>query len=174
LKYVELKLLCELLRNSRTSDRELARLIGVSQPTVTRTRVKLEKEGVIEYGGVPNLGKLGFEILALTFAKEKSEGYHDTNVPNAKRFINDHPNLIFVSTGRGSISDHIVVSVHKNYSDYARCMHEIKEGWAKNMTITDSFIISLITDNVLRTITFKYLADCLESEIQEKRPKQMP
>jgi len=169
LKYIELKLLCQLLRNSRTSDRELARLIGVSQPTITRTRSKLEQQGVIEYGGVPNLGKLGFEILAFTFAKEKSESERDVKVPNNKNFINNHPNLIFVSTGRSSFSDNIAVSVHKNYSDYARYMQEIRESWARNMTISDSFIISLTTDNILRTITFRYLADCLEKEIPSNK-----
>ena len=109
--------------------------------------------------------KLGFEILALTFAKEKLERQNNNMLPNAKTFVYDHPNLIFVSSGRGSISDHVVASVHRNYSDYVKYMQEIKAGWAKNMTITDSFIISLITDNILRPITFKYLADCLEKEI---------
>jgi DNA-binding Lrp family transcriptional regulator len=45
MKEVVLKLLAELLNDSRKSDRELAKAIGVSQPTVTRTRLKLEKEG---------------------------------------------------------------------------------------------------------------------------------
>jgi DNA-binding Lrp family transcriptional regulator len=70
-KSVELKLLCELIKNSRKSDRKLAKLVGVSQPTVTRTRTRLEKEGLIEYSGVPNLRKIGFEIIAITFANWK-------------------------------------------------------------------------------------------------------
>jgi len=51
-----MKLLSELIKGSSRSDRELARVIGTSQPTVTRARAKLEKEGFIEeYTIIPNL-----------------------------------------------------------------------------------------------------------------------
>jgi DNA-binding Lrp family transcriptional regulator len=168
MKYVELKLLCELLKNSRKSDRELAKRIGVSQPTITRTRSKLEKEGVIDYSGVPNLKKLDFEMMALTFANWRFERYPDTKASKAKNFISTHPNIIFVATGKGLSSDRVAVSVHKNYSDYAKYIQEVKAEWADYMAITGSFIISLTTDSILRPITFRYLADCLEKEIPEK------
>ena len=45
MKDVELKLISELMKNSRRSDRELAKTIGVSQPTVSRLIRKLEKNG---------------------------------------------------------------------------------------------------------------------------------
>mgnify|MGYP006271117405 CR=1 FL=1 len=48
LKDVELRIVAELMKNSRRSDRELAKVVGVSQPTVTRTRSRLEKEGIIK------------------------------------------------------------------------------------------------------------------------------
>jgi DNA-binding Lrp family transcriptional regulator len=41
MKELEGKWLSELLKNSRRSDRELAKAIGVSQPTTTRLRTKL-------------------------------------------------------------------------------------------------------------------------------------
>jgi DNA-binding Lrp family transcriptional regulator len=70
LKEIERKLLSELLKNSRRSDRELAKAIGVSQPTTTRLRTKLEKEGYIkEYTIIPNFSKIGYTIMALNFIK---------------------------------------------------------------------------------------------------------
>jgi DNA-binding Lrp family transcriptional regulator len=164
LKDVELKLLSELIKNSRKSDRELAKSIGVSQPTASRIRTRLEKEGVIEYSGVPDLGKLGFEIIAITFGNWKHERYPDTKAPEAQDFIEKHPNIIFVSTGRGLGSDRVAVSVHKSYSDYTEYMQEVKADWAEFMTITGSFLISLGTDNVLRPISFRYLADFFGKE----------
>ncbi len=77
LKDVMLKLLFEIMRNSRRSDRELARVLHISQPTVTRTRTRLEKEGMIEYSGVPNLAKLGYEIIAVIFGKRNHQKYPD-------------------------------------------------------------------------------------------------
>jgi DNA-binding Lrp family transcriptional regulator len=70
LKDLELRLISELMKNSRRSDRELARAIGASQPTVSRLIAKLEKMGVIkEYTMISNFSKLGFELLAVTLVK---------------------------------------------------------------------------------------------------------
>jgi len=41
------KILHELIKNSSRSDHEIAKVIGVSQPTVTRLRNQLEKEGTV-------------------------------------------------------------------------------------------------------------------------------
>jgi DNA-binding Lrp family transcriptional regulator len=61
LKENELKILFELIKNARRSDRELAKAIRVSQPTVTRTRTKLEKMGLVkEYTIIPDLRKMGY------------------------------------------------------------------------------------------------------------------
>jgi DNA-binding Lrp family transcriptional regulator len=167
LRDVELKLICELVKNSRRSDRDLARTIGVSQPTVTRIRTRLEKEGLIEYSGVPDLKRLGFEIVAVFFARWKHPQYPDTKVEKAREFIGKHPNIIFVSTGRGLGYDRVGISVHKSYSEYAEYMNEVKTGWGEFMTISDSFLISLNSDNMLRRLSFKYLVDCLKKETSE-------
>ena len=60
------QILHELINNSNRSDHELAETIGVSQPTVTRLRNQLEKEGTIqEYTIIPNLTKMGYSIMAI-------------------------------------------------------------------------------------------------------------
>lgn len=66
-------MIAELMKNSRRSDRELAKAIGVSQPTITRLIKKLEKEGYIkEYTMIPDFRKLGYELMALIFIKLKN------------------------------------------------------------------------------------------------------
>jgi len=168
LKETEIKLICELIRNSRKSDRELAKAIGVSQPTVSRIRTRLEREGVIEYTGTANLRKLGFEIIAITFGNKKREQSPDGKVTKDKDVTAKNPNMIFVSTGMGLSSDMVAVSVHKTYSDYAEYMQEIRAEWAESITLTGSFLIALNSDNVLRPLSMRYIADCLESEIGAK------
>lgn len=52
LKPIDYKLLFELMKDSHRSDRQLAKALGVSQPTVTRRRAMLEKnyiEGIHNY-----------------------------------------------------------------------------------------------------------------------------
>jgi len=168
LKEIEIKLVCELIRNSRKSDRELAKIIGVSQPTVSRIRTRLEKEGVIEYTGSADLRKLGFEIIAITFGNKKREQRPETKVTKVKGLTAKNPNMIFVSTGMGLGSDVVAVSVHKNYSDYAEYLQEIRAEWGESMTLTGSFLIALDSDNVLRPLSLRYIADCLEREIRVK------
>jgi DNA-binding Lrp family transcriptional regulator len=71
-KDLELRLISELMKNCKRSDRALAKSLGVSQPTVTRTLHRLEKEGYIrEYAAIPDLSKLGYELMGFTFVKMK-------------------------------------------------------------------------------------------------------
>ena len=66
-----LKLLFALIKNSKRSDRDLAKTLGFSQLTVTRLRQTLEKEAVKQYTLIPNLPYLDFDIIAFTFSCTK-------------------------------------------------------------------------------------------------------
>ncbi len=162
LKKVDYRILAELIKNSRLSDRQLAKNLGVSQPTVTRRRTMLEKERLVEYTAIPDLRKLGFEILAFNFANWKQEASSEENIQEAKAFISKHPSVMFVSTGRGLGADRVSVSAHRNYADYHRYIQELKEHWGANIERVDSFIVSLQNDNILRNLSFKYLAEILK------------
>jgi len=96
------KLLRELLKNSKQSDRELAKILKVSQPTITRTRHKLEKSGLIkDYTIVPDFKKMGFQLLAINLAKIRPEVLSSGVIEKAREFIERFPNTIFASTGEG-------------------------------------------------------------------------
>jgi DNA-binding Lrp family transcriptional regulator len=72
LKPLDYRLISELIKNSRRSDRELAKALHVSQPTVTRRRALIEKELIDGYTTIPKWEKLGYELFAITFVKIKS------------------------------------------------------------------------------------------------------
>jgi len=169
LKDIEVKLVCMLMRNCRKSDRELAKLVGVSQPTVSRIRTRLEKEGVIRYTGAADLRKLGYDIIAITFGNWKHPEYPDIKELKTKDFLTKHPNIIFASTGRGPNSDRVSISVHKTYSDYSAFIRELRSDWGEHWALTESFLLSLKSDNVIRPLSLAYLAECLEKERSEKR-----
>src|SRR4030043_777946 len=70
LKEIELGVIAELMKNSRRSDRELAKALHTSQPTVSRTIKRLEKMGIIkEYTMIPDFSKLGYKIMGITQMK---------------------------------------------------------------------------------------------------------
>ena len=163
LKDIELKLISELMKNSRRSDRELAKAIGISQPTVSRVRMRLEKEGLIDYSAVPDLAKLGFEIVAVTLGKRNYQKHPDVNLQKAKDFAERHPNIIFGASGNGLGYDRISVSIHRNYSDYSKFIQEIQNEWAGIMDV-DSFIISLKSKEIVQPLSLKHFADHLKNE----------
>lgn len=49
LKDVDYKIISELMKDSRISDRKLAKAVGVSQPTVSRKRALLQKEELLDF-----------------------------------------------------------------------------------------------------------------------------
>jgi DNA-binding Lrp family transcriptional regulator len=165
LRPIDYKILFELIKNSRLSDRKLSEVLHVSQPTITRRRALLEKERLIEYTATPDLSKLGFEILAFTFARWKYDKYAEERVQETKAFLAKHPNMLFVSTGSGMNWDRLCISVHKSYSDYAKFMQELRAYWEEYLDRPVSFIVSLQSDMILRNLSFKYLADVMEKEL---------
>jgi DNA-binding Lrp family transcriptional regulator len=101
-KNLRQKLLRELLKNSKRSDRELAKILKVSQPTITRTRHKLEKDGTIrDYTITPDFRKMGLELLAINFAKIRPEILSSEVSARASEFVAKFPTTIFASAGQG-------------------------------------------------------------------------
>jgi DNA-binding Lrp family transcriptional regulator len=166
LKDVELKLVIELLKNSHRSDRELARAIGVSQPTLSRTRVKLEKLGMIrEYTIIPDYLQLGLTLMSITFTKMKGPLSQEILGDLKKRAGNtmrEHPSaLILGNTGMGCNADYVAIAFHKDYTEYSGFMRDIREYPCVNIDETRSFVIDLLDKNQLQPLSFHHLAGYL-------------
>ncbi len=163
LKPIDYAILSALMKNSKISDRQLAKQIGVSQPTVTRRRARLEKERLLDYTAIPDFANLGFEILAFTFATSKKPGTSEKQVPKAKSFFDKRDEVIFVSTGSGGERDRMNISLHRSYSDYVKFMRALENEWSDSMENRTSFIVSLKSDTIIRNLTFKHLGDYIKT-----------
>lgn len=158
-----LKLLKALLENSKRSDRELAKVVKASQPTVTRNR-KLLSKYIRSYTIVPEFGKIGYEILSFTFAKARTYDLKtvDMRLPAVKDWFMNQHNVLFVSDGEGLGKDFAVVSIHKDYSRYANFMRECNLNFADIMSDFQSFVVSLKTGLTMKPFDLVYLADDVE------------
>ncbi|MCK4478588.1 Lrp/AsnC family transcriptional regulator [Candidatus Bathyarchaeota archaeon] len=159
-----LRLLKEMPRNSKRSDREIARILGVSQPTITRTRAQLEKGYIKTYTVIPDFEKLGYQILAFTFIKIKSYPSADEAekiVQHAAEWTNEHQNIIFAADGEGCGKDIIMVSFHKNYSRYSDFMRTFALNWGNIVSDFESFLVSIKSGYKMKPFDLKYLADDL-------------
>ena len=164
MKEIELKLVSELMKNSRRSDRQLARAIGTSQPTVSRMISRLEKEGVVkEYTIIPDFQKLGYTLAAITLGRvkdefRKPEVLDDIRREFIKNFNETALEVILDERGRGMEYDGIIVSFHRTYSEYADFKRWMKQMPFIDASKLDSFLIDLNDKVHHRYLTFSYLA----------------
>jgi DNA-binding Lrp family transcriptional regulator len=184
MKETELRLISELMMNSRRSDRDLAKAIGVSQPTVSRWIKRMEKEGIIrEYAMVPDFRKLGYKIMAVIFLKlgqnDKPLSLEELKEMHrkARQLEKDNPrNFLLVNNGIGLKHQMIVISFFHDYSEYVSYLRMVKE--ESNDALSpfikpediDSFLVNLEDETHYQPLTFSRLAKNLAR--QTSKPKR--
>jgi len=158
---LEKRVLSELLKNAKNSDRNIARTLQVSQATITRVRRKLENEGYIKkYTVIPSFEKLGCEIVAFTFVKMNPRVY-SKNIEEIRNYAKQWPNAIYVSRGEGMGMTGIIISLHKNYTDYLQKLNIFRRDWGQYVEDIQSFITS-VSEGIIKEFNLEYIAECLK------------
>jgi DNA-binding Lrp family transcriptional regulator len=163
MKDVELRLLSELMKNSRRSDREIAKAIGVSQPTISRLIKKLEKEGKIkEYTMIPDFGQLGYNLMAVVFF-----GKQDTMTKEERLVLrgaalelekkNPHATMMVVS-GMGLNKGRMLIIFYRDYSSYSEDLKVIRNLPHSDPGEIESFLVDLNDERNFRTLSLKEVA----------------
>jgi DNA-binding Lrp family transcriptional regulator len=162
-----LNVFLELIKNSKKSDRDIAKKLKISQPTVTRIRKKLENLGYIsEYTVIPNFPKLGFEIAAFIFFNV--ERYNNTEDKKLKlrshEWINKHPNIIFAADGDGIHGKNsMLVTLHRNFTEYNNFVNEFKKMWGSNIKELETFLVSLASQTP-KHISFRSIENLVKPD----------
>jgi DNA-binding Lrp family transcriptional regulator len=153
----------ELVKNSRRSDRQLAKAIGTSQPTVTRRRAFLEKELIDGYTAIPRWHKLGYELFAITLVKIKQtvaskKRYAEMREKGLEWLMSQHQ-IVMAGACRGMGVDSFMMSFHKSYSDYDEFMRNYRLELAETMDDVQSILVNLSGKELLKPLNLKYLAE---------------
>jgi DNA-binding Lrp family transcriptional regulator len=158
-----MELLHELIKNSKRSDRNLARILGLSQPTITRMRRKLESTGFIrEYTVIPDFVKLGYELVAFTFMNiiryDAESGDPFTELAEkAHKWAVENPRIILGAAGDGLNGKNcMMISIHKDFTDYYRFISEFRGKWSSYMRDIETFIVSFKA-TMIKPVSFRYL-----------------
>lgn len=163
LKPIDYKILFELMKNAKISDRQLAKILGISQPTVSRKRAFLEKELIDGYTAIPKWEKIGYEIFAITLFKTKSAvGTKERYLVARKRgesYLMSQPSIIMSGACQGMGMDSFTFSFHKSYSDYDEWLRELKLECGDLLDDTQSVLINLCGTGLLKPLRLKYLAE---------------
>jgi len=176
LKDVGLKLICELMKNSRRSDRELARAVGVSQPTISRTMRKLEKEGYIkEYTIIPDFRKLGFEMMVVSLNQMNPKVTPDKmNQARMKIRENEKKNrspMLMAMKGMGPKADRVLLSLSEDYSAYSSFVDSFRQYPLVDVQNSNSFLIDLGDNTHFMPFTLSSLARYLEEKLENQKSR---
>jgi DNA-binding Lrp family transcriptional regulator len=163
LKPIDYKLLSELMKDSHRSDRQLAKALGVSQPTVTRRRAMLEENSIEGYTVIPKFGHIGFEIASFTFLKsklkQKTGEEKDKALKELKDWYMKQPNVVLVLDGNGMGWDAVCVSLHKSYSDFAEFIRAHDSELSDWVVESQTFHADLKAGLVIKPFSLKYLTE---------------
>jgi DNA-binding Lrp family transcriptional regulator len=168
LKNIEIKLIAELLKNSRRSDRELAKAIGSSQPTVSRAIKRLEKEGIIkEYTIIPDFRRLGYQIMGVTFIRapgidKKEDSATLRKAVDEVEKKNPYASLMAVN-GIGNGKDVMFITLYRSYARYSEAMRLTRSLPYVDTKDIESFLVDLNDENNYRILTLKQVARNIQS-----------
>lgn len=131
-KDIELRLISELMKNSQRSDRALSKVLGISQPTVSRMKQKLERKGIIrEYTIIPDFSKLGYQLAAITLVKRKEAPSKEELIEMRKKATElekENRNAVLMAvSGMGFGKDVLFMNFYEDYSAYAKAMSLLGE-----------------------------------------------
>ena len=161
LKPIDYKILFELMKDSHRSDRQLAKSLGVSQPTVTRRRAMLEENFIEGYTVIPKFGQIGFEIAAFTFIKSKLKCETGEKKAEALKKLRDwyikQPNVVLSVDGRGMGWDAICVSLHENFAGFAEFIRAHDSELSDWVIESQTFHADLKGGIVIKPFHLKYL-----------------
>ncbi len=163
LKSLDYKILFELMKNAKRSDREIAKKLGVSQATVSRRRAILESEVIDGYTAIPKWDKLGYGILAVILVKAglkfASEKERKDALDRSMRWLAKQPNVIMGSTCRGMGMTGIMICLHKNYAEFDQFMNTHRKELGDMFEDVQAIIVNLTGKAVYRPLHLKYLAE---------------
>jgi len=177
LRDIEIDVLAELMKNSRKSDRELAKALGISQPTVTRMRTKLEKSGVIkEYTLIPDFKQLGYQIMAVVFMgkQEPQDRKYRIELRKAATELEaktPQASLTIVD-GMGLGKGRMLIFLYKDYASYMEGLKTIRSLAHVDAEDMETFLVDLNDESLFRILTLKEIARHLQTFGKSSEPEK--
>jgi DNA-binding Lrp family transcriptional regulator len=152
------QILNELIKNSNRSDHQLSKVIGISQPTVTRLRNQLEKEQYIqEYTVIPDLTKMEYNLMAIFCIKYKAH-LKDKVKDMANDVALKHSSTVFASRAQGMGKNAISILLFKDYAEYSKYVANIGSNWGDMVEDWSTMLVDL-KGPILKPFSLKYLVE---------------
>ena len=154
----EKNVFCMIVSYPEMSDNAIGSEIGVSRHTVSRIRRKFYDNNLIRKIILPNLKKLGFEILAFYHIRFDPSNPPDMDHDDSAMLMSD--STIFFACRR---FESVMLSIYENYDDYKSDMMNIMQILKQNRWISKDPVILTYSLN-----TLIYIKDFIFAPITHK------
>jgi DNA-binding Lrp family transcriptional regulator len=165
---LDYSILFELMKNSKISDRQMAKKLGVSQPTVTRRRARLEQTFIEEYTIIPKWKKIGYQILAVILVKTPlkmgSTKQMADSIKNSMKWLKEQPNVIFGGECRGMGMTGIMFTLHKDYGALDEFLRNHRQQLGPLLEQVEVIVVNLAGKGIYRPLSLRNLAEGYETE----------
>jgi DNA-binding Lrp family transcriptional regulator len=159
-------LVCELLKDSSKSDRDLAKILKISQPTVSRLKKEIVQDGIIKnFTIIPDFFEIGYRIKAFTFVKIKhkfaSENEKKKEFEKTRAWMLAKPNVIYCDYCRGMGMDGFMISYHKSYNEFNEFLNDHNSAQGDMIEDVQNILINISKEQAIKPLNLKYLANDL-------------
>ncbi len=169
---MDLRILFALMKLGCRSDRVIAKNLGISNSTISRRKRKIEHEGYIkEYTLIPDLHKIGIELIIFSFAKT-TEVITQKQAEEVKELSQRHPEILGILQEQDAWGvNWVVISAHKSYDDYLELAKKSKEEFPSHPSIDMSSFIFHTSTKFPTPFSLRNLESIL---LQPKKPLHPP
>ena len=120
----------------------------------------LVKDGVIkEFTVIPDFVTLGYEIMAISCVNKKQVITEPTE--KMMKWMKNYPNIVFVAKSEGMGKNGLMISLHKNYTEYAKFVTENLQYWGDELEDYGSMLVSL-KGLIVKPFSLAYLAEIVK------------
>jgi DNA-binding MarR family transcriptional regulator len=110
-----------LNQNPELSDHAIAKKTSLSSTTINTINKRLTEKRLIKKLIIPNLEKLGFELMACTHLKFIPSSTVLERIRFDQHIKHNLPNIFIISNN----TNEIIITIHKSFSDYQKINEEI-------------------------------------------------
>jgi DNA-binding MarR family transcriptional regulator len=147
---------CMLISYPELSDSDVGRELGVSRHTISRLRRKFEEKNLMKKIMLPNLGKIGFEIVAFYHILFDPRNPPNMEDDDASTLISN--STVFFASRR---FEAVLISIYKDYDDYKSDMMKKMQILKENQWIAEDPIVrtyGLTTMSFIKDFKFAPIA----------------
>jgi len=141
-----------LVKYPQATDKYVGKKLHLSRHTVSRVRRQFEEQGYIQQMKLPDLKKIGLEIVAFYHIRYDPASPPDFGREQTRALLND--NVIFMATRQ---FETVVISAYRNYEEYkadkVEKMQFLKrQGWIAKTPLIRTY--SLTKSVIIKDFTF--------------------